>query len=57
MIEDSREQTCQRFQMRMAELIALGDPIEDDRHVKGCATRRQLLHDMQTIAEDSRHLR
>ena len=57
MSEDLRKLTCEEFQNQIAELLASGADIENHPHVKVCAICRQLLRDLETIAENSRHFR
>lgn len=57
MSEDSRKLTCEEFQSQIAELLASGANIENQPHVKACAICSQLLHDVETIAENARHFR
>jgi hypothetical protein len=55
MPENLREWTCKEFQNQIAELVGSGAEVENHPHVKGCAICSQLLHDLKTIAENSRH--
>jgi hypothetical protein len=55
MSEDLRILTCEEFQGQIAELIASGADIENHLHVKACAICRQLLRDIENIAESARH--
>jgi hypothetical protein len=57
MSEDMRKLTCEEFQNQIAELVGSGRKIEDHAHVRVCANCNQLLHDLKTIAENSRHFR
>jgi len=57
MSEDFRTLSCEVFQNQIAELVASGAKVEDHPHVKVCAICSQLLHDLKSIAENSRHLR
>ena len=57
MSEDFRELTCEEFQNQIAELVGSGAKVDNHPHVTGCAICSQLLHDLKTIAENSRHLR
>jgi hypothetical protein len=57
MSEDSPKLTCGQFQSQIAELLASGSDAEDHAHVKACAICSQLLHEIETIAENARHFR
>lgn len=57
MSDDLRKLTCEEFQNQIAELVDSGANIESHPHVKVCATCSQLLHDLEKIAENSRHFR
>lgn len=57
MSEDSRKLTCEEFQSQIPALLTSSADIENDPHVKACAICSQLLHDIETIAENARHFR
>jgi len=57
MSEDLRKLTCEEFQNQIAESVGSGADVENHPHVQACAICRQLLHDLKTIAENSRHFR
>jgi hypothetical protein len=57
MSEDFRTSTCEEFQNQLADLIGSGASVEDHPHVKVCVMCSQLLHDLKTIADNSRRFR
>jgi len=57
MFEESRKLTCEEFQNLIAELVGSGAEVECHPHLKACAICSQLVHDLDTIAENSRHFR
>ena len=57
MSEKSRKLTCEEFQNQIADLIGSGEKGESHPHAQVCAICSQFLHDLTTIAENSRHFR
>ena len=57
MSEDPRKLTCKEFQNQMAESVGSGVDVWSHPHVQVCATCRQLLNDLKTIAENSQRFR
>lgn len=57
MFEDERKLTCEEFQSQISELITSGTDIESHPHVMACAICRQLLQEIETVAENARQFR
>jgi hypothetical protein len=57
MPEDASQVTCTEFQNQLAELLSSGVNVEDHPHAKACAICRQMLLDLETIAEAARYRR
>ena len=56
MTEDASRMTCEEFQKQLSDLHASGADLEDHPHVKACVTCRQLVQDLEMIAEEARKL-
>ena len=57
MSDDLRKPTCEEFQRQFPELLATAWISGTIHHVKACAICSQLLHDIESIAENARHVR
>jgi hypothetical protein len=57
MSDNFRKLTCDKFQNQIAELVGSGANVENHPHVEVCAICGQLVHDLKTIAENTRHFR
>ena len=57
MPEDASKLTCEEFQSQIPELLTSSADPEPHPHVKSCAICRQLLQEIETIAENARHFR
>jgi hypothetical protein len=56
MSEQPKSMSCVEFQAQLPELIGSGASAADHPHVKECALCRELLENLQTIAEAARQL-
>jgi hypothetical protein len=56
MTEDPKNMTCAEFQAQLPELVGSGDDISAHPHLKSCELCRQLLSELETIAEAARQL-
>jgi hypothetical protein len=56
MTDDPKILTCQQFQDQLPELIGFGENLAADPHLEHCALCRELLADLETIAEAARSL-
>lgn len=56
MPEDTSKLTCEEFQSQIPKMIASGANTGEHPHVKACAICRELLRELETIAENARHL-
>lgn len=57
MPEDASQLSCKEFQDQLAELIGSGADVQDHPHARACSTCRELLLDLETIAEATRYRR
>ena len=57
MFKDERKLTCEEFQSQISELITSGTNIGSHPHVMACANCRQLLQEIETVAENARKFR
>lgn len=57
MPEDASQLTSEEFQNQLAGLLGSGADAKNHPHAKACATCRQLLLDIETIAEAARYRR
>jgi hypothetical protein len=53
---DTRMLSCEEFQALLPELIGSGEDINLHPHMHSCALCRELLADLETIAEAARQL-
>ncbi len=51
MTADTKSMSCEEFQSQLAELIGSGVDVSNDPHLKSCPLCRELLNDLQTIAD------
>jgi hypothetical protein len=56
MTKDANHLTCAEFQAQLPELIGSGELIADHPHIQSCELCRELLADLETIAEAARQL-
>lgn len=56
MNKDPNNMTCEEFQAQMPELIGSGKDASTHPHVQNCELCRELLTDLQTIADAARQL-
>lgn len=56
MNKDPNNMTCEEFQAQMPELIGSGEDASTHPHVQNCELCRELLTDLQTIADAARQL-
>jgi hypothetical protein len=56
MNEDPKNMTCAEFQAQLPELIGTGENISGHPHLESCELCRELLSDLETIAEAARQL-
>jgi hypothetical protein len=56
MTEDARSLTCQQFQTLLPELIGSREDIATNPHLQHCPLCRELLSDLESIAEAAREL-
>ena len=56
MKDDANEMTCAEFQQHLPELIGTGEDISSHPHLQSCDLCRELLSDLETIAEAARQL-
>ena len=56
MNDDANNSACAAFQAQLAELIASGEDVNNDPHLKSCELCRQLLAELETIADAARLL-
>jgi hypothetical protein len=56
MTEQPKSMTCAEFQAQLPDLIGSGRSAADHPHVKECDLCRELLENLQTIAEAARQL-
>ena len=54
MSENASKMTCEEFQNQLGDLNNSGADPEDHPHVKACATCRQLVQELEIIAEEAR---
>jgi hypothetical protein len=53
---DTRTLSCEEFQAQLPELIGSGENIGLHPHIQSCALCRQLVAELETIAEAARQL-
>lgn len=53
---DSKAMSCEEFQAQLADLIGSGADLQRHPHLQTCETCRQLLRELETIAEAARQL-
>ena len=53
---DPKSMSCEEFQSQLAELVGSGANVENDPHVKECAICRQLIEELQIIADAAKQL-
>ncbi len=56
MTADPNNMTCEEFQAQLPELIGTGADASMHPHVQNCALCRELLADLESIAEAARQL-
>ena len=56
MNDDNNNSACAAFQAQLAELIASGEDVNNHPHLQNCEVCRQLLAELETIAEAARQL-
>jgi hypothetical protein len=56
MNEDANNMTCAEFQAHLPELIGTGEDISSHPHLETCELCRELLSELETIAEAARQL-
>ncbi|MGB6973398.1 MAG: hypothetical protein WBD67_01815 [Terracidiphilus sp.] len=56
MSEERNTMDCREFQAQLADLIGSGEDAKNHPHVKECPLCRELLADLETIAEAARQL-
>ena len=56
MNNDPNTMSCEEFQAQMPELIGSGEDASTHPHVQNCELCRELLTDLQTIADAARQL-
>ncbi|MGA2889143.1 MAG: hypothetical protein ABSE51_13910 [Terracidiphilus sp.] len=56
MTDNQKILTCQQFQAQLPELIGSGENLAENPHLEHCALCRELLADLETIAEAARNL-
>lgn len=56
MKEETDSIDCVDFQSRLAALIAAGEDLSSDAHLRDCANCRALLADLEAIAEAARQM-
>jgi hypothetical protein len=59
-VTDQREaktMNCEEFQSLLPELIATGGDVERHPHIAGCSLCKELIDDLNRIAEDARNRR
>ena len=56
MNQPCKNMSCPEFSSRMAQLIASGEDIFAQPHVRGCKLLQALLEDLEAIAEAAKHL-
>jgi hypothetical protein len=54
--DSPRKLDCRGFQAQLPELIAAGENLADNEHLRTCELCRALLADLETIAEAARSL-
>jgi len=54
MSQDASKVTCNEFQSQLPDLIASCADVENHPHVKACAACRQIVQDLEIIAEEAR---
>lgn len=53
---DNAKKDCAEFQAHLPELIASGQDVSQDPHIRRCELCRALLADLETIAQAARDL-
>jgi hypothetical protein len=53
---DANDLTCAEFQAHLPELIGTGEDISSHPHLQSCELCRELLSELETIAEAARQL-
>jgi predicted anti-sigma-YlaC factor YlaD len=53
---DANNSACAAFQAQLPELIGSGEDATTHPHLQSCETCRQLLEELETIAEAARQL-
>jgi hypothetical protein len=56
MAKHARKLNCEEFQRQLSDLINSGADREDHPHVKACPACRQLVQELEVIAEAARKL-
>jgi len=56
MTTDPKSMGCEEFQSRLPDLIGSGVDLDHHPHLQQCDTCRQLLRELETIAEAARQL-
>jgi predicted anti-sigma-YlaC factor YlaD len=56
MTSDPKTMSCEEFQSQLSELIGSGANLEDHPHLQNCDLCRQLIRELETIAEAARQL-
>jgi hypothetical protein len=56
MNHDDNDSACAAFQAQLAELISSGADVNNDPHLMSCEVCRQLLAELETIADAARLL-
>lgn len=56
MPKHARKLTCKEFQRQLSDLINSGADPEDHPHVKACPACRQIVQELEVIAEAARKL-
>jgi len=56
MSQEPKSMRCVDFQAQLPELVGSGTSVADHPHVKECALCRELLENLETIAQAARQL-
>jgi hypothetical protein len=56
MTDEIYKMSCEEFQASLPELIGSGENVADHPHLKDCQLCRELLAELETIAEAARQL-
>jgi tRNA U54 and U55 pseudouridine synthase Pus10 len=56
MTVDPKSMSCEQFQSQLADLVGSGADFHNHPHVKECDICRQLIEELQTIADAAKQL-